>query len=323
MSNYKNYIGIDVAKDKFDVYDDATGEYQTIANKRNDIENFCDQLTNRNIEKENVLVVIDLTGGYEKEIVEVFYAKGFTHIMLAEGLKVKNFSKSTRYNRAKTDKEDCYILAEYGKKFHKDLKLYEPSGEVRETINKIYTRIEDLKDLLQREKNRLKQPNVNRETILKEDITENIEHLEKQIKKLKDYLIKTIQENKKLNIIYNTLINQRGIGEELGLFLLVRIKELGIIERKQLTSICGLAPIPYESGNFNGHRYIRGGRKEIRSKMFLCLMNMSRFDEDTKTKINIFLKRGKSKKVAIIALARKKMIVLNAKVRDALLAENI
>ncbi len=194
---------------------------------------------------------------------------------------------------------------------------------MRETINKIYTRIEDLKDLLQREKNRLKQPNVNRETILKEDILENIEHLEKQIKKLKDYLFKIIKEDKKLNIIYNTLINQRGIGEELGLFLLVRIKELGIIKRKQLTSICGLAPIPYKSGTFNGYRYIRCGRKEIRSKMFLCLMNMSRFDEDTKTKINIFMKRGKSKKITILTLARKKIVILNAKVRYVLLAENI
>ncbi len=104
----------------------------------------------------------------------------------------------------------------------------------------------------------------------------------------------------------------------MALFLLVRIRELGKIKRKQLTSIVGLAPIANQSGNFTGHRYIRGGRKEIRSKLFLCVLNMIRFNENIKNKINAFYNRGKNKKVAILTLARKKIVILNAKVRNAL-----
>ena len=325
---YKNYIGIDVAKDKFDIYNDINGEYKTISNQRCYIESICnylDELIDKNnIKKEEILTVIDLTGGYEKEIVNTFYDKGYNNILLVEGLKVKNFNRSTKYNRAKTDKVDCFILAEYGKTFYRDLKLYKPMEDSRDLMIKIYNRIEDLKDLIKREKTRYKQPNINDELILKESIADNIEHLEKEVKRLKQYLLEEIiKKNKRLNLIYNTLLREKGIAEETALFLLVRIKELGVIERKQLTSICGLAPIANESGNFMGHRYIRGGRKDIRSKLFLCLMNMSRFDEEVKNRLNAFVNRGKSKKVALLSLARIKIVRINARVRDALLMEGL
>lgn len=137
----------------------------------------------------------------------------------------------------------------------------------------------------------------------------NIKHLEEEIETLKQHLLnEIIKKNKRLNLIYNTLLKEKGIGEELALFLLIKVKELGIIERRQLTSICGLAPIANESGHYTGHRYVRGSRKEIRSKLFLCIMNMSRFDEEIKNKINSFVHRGKSKKVALLSLARTKIV---------------
>lgn len=57
-----------------------------------------------------------------------------------------------------------------------------------------------------------------------------------------------------------------------------------------------------------GHRYVRGGRKEIRSKLFLCIMNKSGFDEEVKNRLNAFVNRGKSKKVAPLSLARIKIV---------------
>lgn len=70
---YKNYIGIDVAKNKFDIYNDINGEYKAISNQRCYIESICnylDELIDKNnIKKEEILTVIDLTGDYEKEIV--------------------------------------------------------------------------------------------------------------------------------------------------------------------------------------------------------------------------------------------------------------
>ena len=340
-TNYKYFLGIDVAKYKMDIFNTISGEYTTVKNTEVEIKKFIKNLNsllfdnnnnkeedkgkeekksnnNQTIDKKDILIIIDLTGGYEKKAIKLFYQNGFCNIIRAEGLKVKNFSKSTKYNRAKTDKKDSEVLVEYGKHFYDKISLYNPDEEIREYIADLYCRIEDLKFILQQEKNRIQQPNLSE--IMKKSIKEIINTLEKEINTLKEEIIRNINlvENSELKLIYETLKKQQGIGEELAMFLLIKLKELGKIERKQLTSICGLAPISNDSGTFTGHRYVRGGRKEIRSKMYFCAMNMTRFNKKFREKMEEMVSRGKNKKVILTALARKEITILNAIIRDTL-----
>jgi transposase len=90
------------------------------------------------------------------------------------------------------------------------------------------------------------------------------------------------------------------------------------VERKQLSSVCGLAPVAYDSGKIKGHRYVTGGRKEIKSKLYFCAVNLIKFDPRFKNKLDSFIKKGKNKKLALIALARKEIIILNAAVKNEL-----
>jgi predicted regulator of Ras-like GTPase activity (Roadblock/LC7/MglB family) len=106
--------------------------------------------------------------------------------------------------------------------------------------------------------------------------------------------------------------------QEIALFLLSILPELGKAERRQITNISGLAPQPKESGTLKQHRYIQGGRREIKKVMYFCVMNMIRFDKPYKKKLDEFVIRGKNKKVALCALARKKIIILNAIVKKQL-----
>jgi transposase len=160
VPNFKYFIGIDVAKYKLDLYDTITDSYRTIKNNEEDLSNYISNIAkniNDNaIDIDKMLVIIDLTGGYEKLCLSVFYSNGFKNIILAEGLKVKNFKKSIKNNGAKTDKLDCLTLIEYGKHFQNNINLYNPQSEDRYLITQIYNRIEDLKESIQREKNRLK-----------------------------------------------------------------------------------------------------------------------------------------------------------------------
>jgi transposase len=71
---------------------------------------------------------------------------------------------------------------------------------------------------------------------------------------------------------------------------MANLPELGKVERKQLSSICGLAPQPKESGTIKQHRYIQGGRREIKKTMYFCVLNMIRFDDNYKNKLNEFVK---------------------------------
>jgi transposase len=102
---------------------------------------------------------------------------------------------------------------------------------------------------------------------------------------LKETMKNIIENNKELKTIYDNLTNQKGIKDEISLFLIVKLKELGKIQRKQLSSICGLAPIPFESGSsVKGHRYTRGGRKDIKSKLYFCVLSMIRYNTQFKNK---------------------------------------
>jgi transposase len=313
------YVGIDVGRYKLDLYDTINNQQKLIKNKEEDIINYIDYLSKSIIEKDEVLITIDLTGGYEKTITHLLFQNGFKNIVLADGFKVKNFTKSTRHNRAKTDAVDCKILIEYSKYFitQNQLDFYTPLDEDRELITQLYGRVENLKDNLQKEKNHLKQPNLLPFT--KKMIIENISFLEKQISDLKDEIKRIINSNEEIKIIYNSLIAEKGIKDEISLFLIVKLKELGKIQRKQLASICGVAPISHDSGkSVRGHRYVKGGRKDIKSKLYFCVLSMIRYNTQFKNKMAEFVSRGKNKKVALIALARKLITQLNAMVRNAL-----
>jgi transposase len=331
-SEYQYYIGIDVGKYKLDIYNTITSEHIIIKNKQEDIEEYINQLkqscidNNKLINSDKLLIIIDLTGGYEKLISNVFYNSGFTSIIMAEGFKVKNFTKSIRHNRAKTDKIDCQILIEYGKYFvntsDKSIQFYSPNAEDKQILEQLYNRIEDMKQTIQREKNRLKQPNLL--PVMKISIEKQIDFLIDEINLLKETMKNIIENNKELKTIYDTLTNQKGIKDEISLFLIVKLKELGKIQRKQLSSICGLAPIPFDSGSsVKGHRYTRGGRKDIKSKLYFCVLSMIRYNTQFKNKLDDFVKRGKNKKIALVALARKLITQLNAIVRNALIREKL
>lgn len=105
----------------------------------------------------------------------------------------------------------------------------------------------------------------------------------------------------------------------MALFITIKINEIGTTQRKQLTSICGLAPIANDSGTITKHRYTQGGRREIKSKLYFYILNLIRLKHQPIYDKYIQMKnKGKPTKVIITALARKQLIILNAIVRQAL-----
>jgi transposase len=100
--------------------------------------------------------------------------------------------------------------------------------------------------------------------------------------------------------------------------LITLLPELGKINRKQIASITGTAPTPKDSGTIKGYRFTNGGRYLIKKSLFLVILSKIRYDKDLKEKYEQMQLRGKKKMVAIVALMRKFIVILNAKVRDEL-----
>ncbi len=92
--------------------------------------------------------------------------------------------------------------------------------------------------------------------------------------------------------------------------------ELGFINNKEAAALVGVAPINKESGIYNGHRKVRGGRHQIRTVMFMATMSAIQCSPVIKATYNRLVDAGKPKKIALIACVRKMIIILNSMVRD-------
>lgn len=299
--NFKTFIGIDVSKAKLDIFNSATGELREIENSKPAIRKYI-----RGLEfSKEILLVIDLTGGYEAQCVDMFYQAGF-NIVRAEGRKVKAFARAMNII-AKTDRIDAQVLAEYGRKFYDRLMLYTP---VRRDIKKLVCRLADLKNMLQKEKNHLKAPDC--DDYFKTGIKRMITFIEKEIKLLEDKIEQQILSDEELKKKYELLISQKGIGKKVAFILIGLLPELGTANRRQIAALAGVAPIARDSGTLSGYRFTRQGRKDVKKALFIAALVAIRFDTKFKAFYQHLIANAKKKMVAITAVMRKLLIVLNA-----------
>lgn len=98
--------------------------------------------------------------------------------------------------------------------------------------------------------------------------------------------------------------------------LLAQMPELGALTGKQAASLASLAPHPKDSGNFSGYRRIQGGRPLLKKALFVCGWSASRHHPALKLFYQNLIAQGKKPIVAMIAVARGLIVILNAKLRD-------
>lgn len=304
---FNDFIGIDVSKDTLDI--SVSCKNISISNNKKSIDKFIKSL---NADLDNTMVVIDLTGGYEHLAVECFYNAGF-NVHRAEGRKVKAFMRSLgKY--AKTDKIDAKMLALYGEKLQENLTLFAPKERDYQKIKTLSSRLMDLKDMLQKEKNRLKAPN---NDMIKKSCSRLIKLLEKEILSLEEEINLSIKSNENLSRKKEILLEQKGIGNVVSNTLLASLPELGEVNRRQITAISGLAPYANDSGKYSGYRKTKGGRKEVKKALFMAALSAIKNDKKLKVFYEKLLANGKKKMVAITAVMRKIIVIINAKIKHA------
>jgi transposase len=107
-----------------------------------------------------------------------------------------------------------------------------------------------------------------------------------------------------------------GVGRIVGLTVLTHLPELGMLDRKRITALAGLAPFACESGLQRGRRAIWGGRGDARAMLFLAAQSAARWNPPLRRFYERLVSRGKSKKAALDAVARKLLIAINAMMGD-------
>lgn len=303
---FNTFIGIDVSKDSLDIYSSTTGECWHIQNDEESLNTLVEKMPFSS----ETLVIIDLTGGYEARCVEAFHRFGFA-VIRAEGRKVKAFAKAMAFN-AKTDKLDAQLLALYGEKCYEKLHLYQPNQAFK--LRKIHERLQDMKDFLQREKNRAQGPDIIAPVV--SSIQNVLTTLEKEIADLTKQLDEVIRNDTYLSEKFHVLIEETGVGKMTAYQILALLPELGHVNRRIIASLAGVAPHARDSGKQKGYRYVHGGRKMIKKGLFIAALSASRYHEKLRVFYERLLSQGKPKLVALVAVMRKLLLILNARCKE-------
>jgi len=307
MALYTNFIGLDIGKFNFVVAVNGNKKTEEYENNNSGIMLFLKKYKNI---LPNSLCVLETTGGYEMRLLLALCDKNYS-VHRANTRHVKNFIRSLG-NAAKTDSLDAKALALYGHERSGRLEKFIPSSKKALELYELSQRRKDLKKMLIAEKNRIQAPKVD---LVKVSFSEMINILTNQIEAIDKEINKLIAEDEVLKAKKEVLKTIKGIGDVVANELLIFMPELGKINRRQAASLTGLAPKANDSGTVNGYRRTSKGRSEIKSILFLAAMAARNSNSEFKSFYIKLINKGKKKMVALVALARKIIVIANAKLK--------
>jgi transposase len=303
MSN--SFIGIDVAKKHFDLCRRPDGLEQRFENNAKGIKDCLKLLAS----SKPTLIVLEATGGYETDLACQLKTAGHP-VAVVNPKKVRDFSKAFG-QIAKTDRLDAQIIALFAEK------LLPPAQELLDKhlllLKQLVTRRNQLLDMRTAETNRLEHAT---DKIITQDIKSTIRKFNKNIekidKKIRDHIDNTPEFRRKKDILESS----PGIGEKSASIIIAELPELGSLNRRQLAALVGVAPINRDSGVFRGKRRTSGGRRSVRSKLFMPILVAIRYNKKIRSFYQRLLNNGKSKMTAIIACMRKLLTILNSMIAN-------
>jgi transposase len=151
---------------------------------------------------------------------------------------------------------------------------------------------------------------------VRRDIQKHLAWLERRLSRLEEELAEAVRASPLWRAKEDLLRGVKGIGPATAHTLLAALPELGTLGRKQIAALVGLAPRNRDSGRQRGQRHISGGRAEVRSVLYMASLSAARYNPVLKAFYQRLRAAGKLAKVALVAVARKLLTILNAMLRD-------
>jgi transposase len=301
----KIHIGIDVSKALLDVFNTDTASYHQLDNSTPGIKKLMSELKKYN--KNHILFTLEATGGYEKLAAKTLVENGFSVAVINPRI-IRDFAKASG-KLAKTDKIDAKIIAAYAETMKPDSRFV--FNENQAEIHELSTRRAQLVAMIIAEKNRLDKVS----SKIKKSILRTIKYLEKELAEIDKQLKSSVIADETFAQKQALLMSVKGIGEKTATALIAYLPELGSLEERQITALAGLAPFNCDSGKMRGKRMIWGGRRTVRTALYMATIAATRSNSVIKTFYNRLVSAGKPKMVALTACMRKLIIITNAMIR--------
>lgn len=298
-------VGIDVAKDRLDVCLWPAGETFVVARTGAGI----DELVAKLVTLAPRIVAIEATGGFET-VVAAGLAGAQLPVVVVNPAQVRAFAQALG-KRAKTDPIDAAVIAHFA-----EATKAEPRplpDETTRLLADLVARRRQIVEMIAADGQRDRRVADKR---LKKSIARVRKVLETELAELDGEIDDHVRGSPVWVEKEDLLSSVPGIGSVIARTLIAELPELGSLDRRKIAALVGLAPWTRQSGQWRGKSFIGGGRRTVRNALFLAAMAASRHNPVLKRFRDRLVAVGKPKKVALIAVARKLLTILNAMLRD-------
>lgn len=299
------YLGLDVAKATVQLASEPAGLGGQFATDPSGLAALVTQCQAQPV----ALIVLEATGGYEAPVAAALATAGLP-VAVVNPRQVRDFARALG-RLAKTDRIDAQVLALFGARVQPAPRPLPDEGT--QELEAVLLRRRQLLDMLHAERQRL--PHA-RGREVRRNLRAHIRWLEHSLIDTDATLEALIQASPLWRVQDHLLQSVPGVGPTLARTLLAQLPELGHLDRRQIAALVGVAPLACDSGTHRGRRQCWGGRPALRSVLYMAALVAARWNPVLRAFYARLRAAGKPAKVALIAVARKLLTILNAMLRD-------
>lgn len=299
------FVGIDVSKDRLDVALRPSGEAFAVERNAAGLELLVGRLAGL----VPYVVALEATGGFETVAAAALAGAGLP-VAVVNPAQIRAFARAIG-QRAKTDPIDAVVIAHFAEATRPEPRPL-PDKATR-LLADLVARRRQIVEMMAAEGQRERRLTDKR---LKKSIARLRKALEKELVELDSEIDDSVRGSPAWREKENLLASVPGIGPIIARTLIAELPELGALSRKQIAALAGLAPFTRQSGQWRGKSFIGGGRTVVRTALFMGALVAKRHNPVLKAFFDRLVAAGKPKMVALIAVARKLLTILNAILRD-------
>ena len=299
------YVGIDVSQKTLTIATYPTDEVWTIANDPHHHRALVQRLAQLSVQR----VLLESSGGYEKPVVHALQQADIP-VVVVTAQRARYFAKSMRGD-LKTDRADARMLAYFA--YCYPVQPTAPCSPVQAELKELWARREQLVQELEREKKRLQTvPFAAVRASLEQMIAVLQDAIAQTEARVEDLMASDADLSQKAALLQTVV----GVGRVVACGSVAELPELGCVSHRAIAALVGLAPVRCESGEWVGRARVRGGRGRVRRLLYQAAVVAVTNDARWKAVYQELLAKGKPKKAALCAVARRLLVVMNAMVHD-------
>ncbi len=315
------FVGINVAKAQLDVHVRPAGTVFAMGRDADGLAALVERVT----ELAPRLIVLEATGGFEATVAAALGVAGLP-LVVVNPRQIRDFARAigcskqpirVRRSRrqqapeagrlAKTDRLDAEAIAHFAEAVQPEPRPL--PDQAAQALDELVARRRQIVEMIGSESQRRRQLHDPR---LVRRVEAHLDWLQKELAGIETDLGDAVRTSPVWRASEDLLLSVPGIGKTSARLLIAELPGLGHLDRRQIASLVGVAPINRDSGTFRGRRMIMGGRADVRKALYMPTITAIRYNPALKALYQRLTGRGKPAKVAIIAAMRKLLTILNA-----------